>query len=94
VVIGIVETHGREETEALVKEFEITPRKKIEYSGIAISEMDLDALLLRRPQLVLVDELAHTNIPGSRHANVIKCRKLLNAGIDVYSTLIFSTSKV
>ncbi|EKE01640.1 MAG: hypothetical protein ACD_21C00084G0003 [uncultured bacterium] len=88
VVIGVVETHGRADTEALVNEFEIIPRKKIEYSGITISEMDLDVLLERRPQLVLVDELAHTNIPGSRHAKRYQdVEELLNAGINVYSTL-------
>ena len=88
VVIGIVETHGRAETEALVSTFEIVPRKNIEYSGITISEMDLDALLIRSPQLVLVDELAHTNIPGSRHAKRYQdVEELLNAGINVYSTL-------
>lgn len=88
VVIGIVETHGRAETEALVGEFEIVPRKKIEYSGITISEMDLDALLVWRPQIVLVDELAHTNIPGSRHVKRYQdVEELLNAGINVYSTL-------
>ena len=88
VVIGIVETHGRVDTEALVSEFEIVPRKNIEYSGIIVSEMDLDALLVRRPQIVLVDELAHTNIPGSRHAKRYQdVEELLNAGINVYSTL-------
>lgn len=88
VVIGIIETHGRTDTEALVNEFEIVPRKNIEYSGITISEMDLDALLIRRPQIVLVDELAHTNIPGSRHAKRYQdVEELLNAGINVYSTL-------
>ncbi|MEI8054721.1 MAG: DUF4118 domain-containing protein [bacterium] len=88
VVIGIVETHGRTDTEVLVSEFEIVPRKNIEYSGITISEMDLDALLVRRPQVVLVDELAHTNIPGSRHTKRYQdVEELLNAGINVYSTL-------
>ncbi|CAL7960574.1 two-component system, OmpR family, sensor histidine kinase KdpD [Gammaproteobacteria bacterium] len=88
VVIGIVETHGRADTEALVSEFEIVPRKNVEYSGITISEMDLDMLLVRRPQVVLVDELAHTNIPGSRHAKRYQdVEELLNAGINVYSTL-------
>ncbi|MFI5281404.1 MAG: two-component sensor histidine kinase, partial [Gemmatimonadales bacterium] len=67
VVVGVVETHGRAETEALVRGFEILPRKTIEYRGKALEEMDLDAILPRRPQLVLVDELAHTNAPGSRH---------------------------
>lgn len=88
VVIGIVETHGRTETEALARELEIIPRKNIQYSGITIDEMDLDNLLERRPQLVLVDELAHTNIPGSRHSKRYQdVEELLNAGINVYSTL-------
>ena len=88
VVIGLVETHGRAETQALVSEFEIVPRKNIDYSGITIGEMDLDALLMRHPQVVLVDELAHTNIPGSRHAKRYQdVEELLNAGINVYSTL-------
>ena len=88
VVVGIVETHGRTETEAVARELEILPRKSIQYSGITIDEMDLDALLERRPQLVLVDELAHTNIPGSRHIKRYQdVEELLNAGINVYSTL-------
>lgn len=88
VVVGIVETHGRVETGALVRELEVMPRKSIQYSGITIDEMDLDLLLERRPQLVLVDELAHTNIPGSRHTKRYQdVEELLNAGINVYSTL-------
>ncbi len=88
VVVGIVETHGRTETEALARELEILPRKSIQYSGITIDEMDLDTLLERRPQLVLVDELAHTNIPGSRHTKRYQdVEELLNAGINVYTTL-------
>ena len=88
VVIGIVETHGRAETENLVSELEVIPRKSIDYSGIKISEMDLDAILERRPKLVLVDELAHTNLPGSRHTKRYQdVEELLNAGIDVFSTL-------
>jgi two-component system, OmpR family, sensor histidine kinase KdpD len=88
VIVGIVETHGRSETEALARELETLPRKSIQYSGITIDEMDLDTLLEQRPQLVLVDELAHTNIPGSRHAKRFQdVEELLNAGINVYSTL-------
>ncbi|EKD45375.1 MAG: hypothetical protein ACD_69C00319G0004 [uncultured bacterium] len=88
VVVGIVETHGRTDTEALVRELEVLPRKNIQYSGIVIDEMDLDILMERRPQLVLVDELAHTNIPGSRHAKRYQdVEELLNAGINVYTTL-------
>lgn len=88
VVVGIVETHGRKETEALLSELEVVPRKNIEYASITVSEMDLDAILARRPQLVLVDELAHTNILGMRHTKRYQdVEELLNAGIDVCSTL-------
>src|SRR5665213_2824574 len=67
VVVGVVETHGRTETEALVAGLEIVPRRRIEYKGRTLDEMDIDAVLARRPKLVLVDELAHSNAPGSRH---------------------------
>ena len=67
VVIGVVETHGRRETEDKVHGFEVVPRKRIEYHGHILDEMDIDAVLARKPALVLVDELAHTNAPGSRH---------------------------
>ena len=88
VVVGLIETHGRSDTQALTADLETMPRKHIDYSGITISEMDLDAILLRRPQIVLVDELAHTNIPGSRHTKRYQdVEELLNAGINVYSTL-------
>ena len=69
VIVGVVETHGRTETQALLADMEISPRREIEYHGTVLHEMDLDAILLRRPQLVLVDELAHTNAPGSRHSS-------------------------
>src|SRR5213080_5127752 len=65
VVIGVVETHGRAETAALVEGLEQVPRRKIEYRGVVLEEMDLDAVLARRPKVCLVDELAHTNAPGS-----------------------------
>lgn len=88
IVIGLVETHGRKETQELVSKLEVMPRKTIEYAGLTVNEMDLDAILARHPKLVLVDELAHTNIPGSRHAKRYQdVEELLNAGIDVYSTL-------
>jgi two-component system, OmpR family, sensor histidine kinase KdpD len=88
VVAAVVETHGRNETEALLQGLDIIPRKKIEYRGITISEMDLDAVLERKPQLALVDEHAHTNAPGSRHAKRWQdVEELINAGIDVYTTL-------
>ena len=88
VVVGTVETHGRAETEALLRGLEIIPRKRVEYRGTVLEEMDLDAILARRPELVLVDELAHTNAPGSRHPK--RCsdvEELLGAGIDVYTTV-------
>src|ERR1700733_6542606 len=66
VVVGVVETHGRRETEALLEGLEVIPRKRIEYKGQFLQEMDLDAVIARRPQVVLVDELAHTNADGSR----------------------------
>lgn len=88
VVVGVVETHGRAETERLVAGLEIQPRARLFYRGRAMPELDLDALLARRPQLVLVDELAHTNVEGSRHAKRWQdIEELLAAGIDVYSTL-------
>lgn len=88
VVIGVVETHGRPETEALLDSLEIVPRRKIEYRGKVFEEMDLDALLARAPQLALVDELAHTNLPGGRHPKrYLDVEELLAAGIDVYTTL-------
>jgi two-component system sensor histidine kinase KdpD len=88
VVVGVVETHGRPETEALLRDFEIIPRKQVAYRGRLIEEMDLDALLARRPKLALVDELAHTNAPGSRHPKRYQdVEDLIAAGIDVYTTL-------
>ena len=88
VVIGYAETHGRKETEALLNGFEIIPRRQIEHRGIVVPEMDLDALLARRPALALVDELAHSNAPGSRHLKRYQdVVELLDAGIDVYTTL-------
>src|SRR5262249_59373273 len=67
VVIGVVETHGRKDTEALLDGLEVVPRRRVNYQGHTLGEMDIDAVLARRPALVLVDELAHTNAPGSRH---------------------------
>lgn len=88
VVIGVVETHGRIETEALTRDLSILPRRSVEYEGRVLTEMDLDALLERRPQLALVDELAHTNAPGSRHPKRYQdVLELLDAGIDVWSTV-------
>jgi two-component system sensor histidine kinase KdpD len=88
VVVGIVETHGRRETEALLQGLEMIPRRSIVYKGHSLDEMDLDAILKRRPALVLVDELAHTNAPESRHPKrYLDVEELLAAGIDVYATL-------
>jgi two-component system sensor histidine kinase KdpD len=88
VVVGVVETHGRLETQALLDGLEVLPRRREDYRGTVLQEMDLDAILKRRPQLVLVDELAHTNAPGSRHPKRYQdVEELLAAGIDVYSTL-------
>jgi two-component system, OmpR family, sensor histidine kinase KdpD len=88
VAVGVVETHGRKETEALLQGLEIIPRRVIQYKGHALTEMDLDAILARRPRLVLVDELAHTNSPDSRHPKrYMDVEELLAAGIDVYTTL-------
>ncbi len=88
VVVGVVETHGRAETEAQLAGLEVLPRRRIDYKGRVLGEMDLDAILARRPALVLVDELAHTNAEGSRHPKrYLDVEELLAAGIDVYSTL-------
>jgi two-component system sensor histidine kinase KdpD len=88
VVIGYVETHGRRETDALTEGIEAIPRKPVVYRDVTLTEMDLDAVLARRAQLVLVDELAHTNAPGSRHPKRYQdVVELLDAGIDVYTAL-------
>src|SRR5512136_12676 len=88
VALAYVETHGRKETDALAEGLPIIPRRGMEYRGVPLAEMDLDAVLARRPQLALVDELAHTNAPGSRHPKRYQdVQELLEAGIDVYATL-------
>lgn len=88
VIVGVVETHGRKETEALLEGLEVIPRRHIEYKGRWLDEMDIDAVLERRPQIVLVDELAHTNAPGSRHPKrYMDVEELLDNGIDVYTTI-------
>ncbi len=88
VVVGLVETHGRSETETLLEGFEIVPRSRKEYQGIFLEEMDLDAVESRRPAVLIVDELAHTNVPGSRHGKRFQdVEELLGMGIDVFSTL-------
>src|SRR6201991_1551062 len=88
VVVGVVETHGRAETEALLQGLEVIPRKRISYRDQIIEEMDIDALIARRPKLALVDELAHTNAPGSRHPKrYLDVEELLSRGIDVYTAV-------
>jgi two-component system sensor histidine kinase KdpD len=88
VVVGYIETHKRAETEELVAGHEVLPRKQVEYHNVALTELDVDAVLERRPQLVLVDEFAHTNAPGSRHPKRFQdVEEILDAGIDVYTTL-------
>ncbi len=88
VVVGLVETHGRAETEAMLEGLPIIPIKPQDYKGKTFYEMDLDAILTRRPQIVLVDELAHTNVIGSRHKKrYMDVQELLAAGINVYTTL-------
>src|SRR6476646_7192464 len=88
VVVGVVETHGRKETQALLDGLEILPRKQLEYKGQPLEEMDLDAMIARHPQIALVDELAHTNAPGSRHPKrYLDVEELLSRGIDVYTAV-------
>jgi len=88
VVIGVVETHGRKETEALVSGLECLPPRNFTYRGKVLKEFDIDAALARKPELILIDELAHSNVPGSRHPKRWQdVEELLAAGIDVYSTI-------
>src|SRR4030088_427463 len=88
VVAAVVETHGRKETQALLDGIEVIPKRQIAYKGRALDEMDIDAVIARHPQIALVDELAHTNAPGSRHPKrYLDVEELLNHGIDVYSTV-------
>jgi two-component system sensor histidine kinase KdpD len=88
IVIGIVETHGRKGIQDLANQLEAVPRKKLDYKGTVFEEMDIDAILARKPEVVLVDELAHTNIPGSKHRKRYEdVQDLLTAKIDVLSTL-------
>src|SRR5437868_5288521 len=88
VVVGVVETPGRAETEGLLRGLEVIPRKRLEYRDQILEEMDLDAIIARRPQIALVDELAHTNAPGSRHPKrYLDAEELLSRGIDVYTAV-------
>ena len=88
IIIGYVETHNRKETAELAEGFELIPRKTYQYKSATVQEMDLDAVLARKPQIVLVDELAHTNAPGSRHTKRYQdVQEILESGISVYTTL-------
>lgn len=88
VVVGLVETHGRERTRALLADLEVVPRRRVTHRGAELDDMDLDAVLARRPQVALVDEMAHTNVPGSRHDKRWEdIDELLDAGIDVITTV-------
>jgi two-component system, OmpR family, sensor histidine kinase KdpD len=88
VVIGVVETYGRTETEAQVKDLEIVPRRRVEYRGAVLEEMDVDAIVRRRPKVCVVDELAHSNVPGSRHEKRYQdVLELLDAGIHVLTAV-------
>jgi two-component system, OmpR family, sensor histidine kinase KdpD len=88
VVVGVVETHGRKDTEALLSGLEVVPRRHLEYKSQLLQEMDLDGIIARRPQIVLVDELAHTNAEGSRHPKrYLDVEELMSHGIDVYTTV-------
>lgn len=87
-MVGYIETHGRKETEELLEGLEILPRKKIEHREIEFEEMDIDSILRRKPEVVLVDEFAHTNIPGSRHVKRYQdVIEILNHSINVFTTL-------
>jgi two-component system, OmpR family, sensor histidine kinase KdpD len=88
VVVGYIETHGRPQTEAMLGDLEVIPRKKITYRGITLEEMDTEAIIARHPQVVLIDELAHSNVPGSTHEKRYQdVEDILNAGINVVTTL-------
>src|SRR4051794_4291019 len=88
VVVGVVETHNRAETAAQLADLEQVPRRRIEYKGVVLEEMDLDAVLVRRPTVVVVDELAHTNAPGGRHAKRYQdVEELLRQGVNVISAM-------
>jgi two-component system sensor histidine kinase KdpD len=88
VVVAIVETHGRAATSALLDGLEVLPRRRVDHRGVALDDLDLEAVLARRPEVALVDELAHTNAPGSPHEKRWEdVRAILDAGIDVISTV-------
>src|SRR6266851_5536168 len=88
VVVGYVETHGRAQTQAQVGDLEVIPRKKVTYRGVTLEEMHTEAIIARHPKVALIDELAHTNVPGSRHVKRYQdVEEILEAGIDVVTTL-------
>src|SRR5512136_1887099 len=88
VVVGAIETHGRYDTAGLLLGLEVLPRRSLPYRGHVLEEFDLDAALARRPRILLLDELAHSNAPGSRHAKRWQdVMELLEAGVEVYTTL-------
>src|SRR6478735_8001022 len=88
VVVGLLETHGRTETEALAAGLEVIPRRRVPYRGITLDEMDLPGILARKPELCLIDELAHTNAPGLEHQKRFEdIADVLAADIDVFSTV-------
>src|SRR6202165_3753205 len=88
VVVGYVETHKRPQTEAQIGDLEIVPRKKVTYRGVTLEEMDTEAIIARHPRIALIDELAHTNVPGSKHVKRYQdVQEILDAGIDVVTTL-------
>jgi two-component system, OmpR family, sensor histidine kinase KdpD len=88
VVVGFVETYGRADTEAQIRDLEIIPKRKIEYRGVVLEEMDVDAILARKPQMCVVDELAHTNVPGSKHEKRYQdVLDLIDAGISVLTAV-------
>ena len=88
VVVGLVETYSRRDTDAQIKDLEVVPRRRIEYRGVTIEEMDIDAILRRKPQVVLIDELAHTSVPGSRHEKRYEdVLEILDAGINVMTAV-------
>ena len=88
VIIGFVETHGRSDTEALIGDLEAIPRRRVEYRGVTLEEMDVDAIIARKPQLCVIDELAHTNAPGSRHEKRFQdVLDILDAGISVLTAV-------
>src|SRR5439155_11826650 len=88
VVIGVIETHNRPSTIAQIRDLEIVPRRRVEYRGAMLEEMDLEPVLARRPHVALVDEVAHTNVPGSRNEKRLEdIEELLNAGINLFSSV-------